>query len=204
MNNLLETIFEPMNIEPHSEHYIPDHIGLMWFTVFANALVVVSYFLIPLAAVYLVRKRKDLVYNWVFLLIGLFIYLCGITHLMHIVTFWYPLFWLQGIIEIITAIASLVTFFALLYTVPKIVKLTSPKQLEEVHKRLEQEKYIHINSEEEITVKIANIETSNKIIIQKNLELQRLNKFMIGREEKIAELEKELEALQATMQTRNI
>ena len=116
MIDFMRTVFLPSSIAPHSEHFIPNHINLMWFIILSNALIVLAYALIPATTLFLVRKRKDLVFSKVFLMIGLFITLCGLTHLMHIIVFWYSLYWLQGIVELLTVFASLVTFFVLLFT----------------------------------------------------------------------------------------
>jgi hypothetical protein len=47
---------------------------LIWLHVTSDALIALSYFSIPFALVYFVRKRTDLAYPWMFLLPGL----CGI------------------------------------------------------------------------------------------------------------------------------
>lgn len=203
LKNIFLAIFTSGNFESHSEHFIPDHLGLMWFTIFSNALVVLSYALIPLVAVIVVRKRKDLIFNWVFLLIGLFICMCGITHLIEIITFWNPIYYLQAIWEFLTAVSSFVTFVVLIFVVPKIVKLTSPKQVEEIQNKLNEEIENYKNLEHELLQKNLNIDKSIKEISEKNLQLDKLNRFMIGREEKIIELEKELQQLEIVQQEKN-
>ncbi len=190
-----QNIYSLELFEPHSEHFIPGHEGLMWFIILSNALIVLAYILIPSVSVYLVRRRKDLVYNWVFLLVGLFISLCGVTHFMHIIVFFYPLYYIQAIVEWLTVLASAVTFFVLLKVVPEIVKLTVPGQLEEVRKWLSAEVEVNRKYEEELFQKNQAIEKSNQEIASKNEEMVRLNNFMHGRELKVQELEKHLAGL---------
>ena len=59
---------------------------ILWLHVSSDTLIVISYYLIPFALVYLVRKRRDLAFDWMFLMFGLFILACGTTHLMAIGT----------------------------------------------------------------------------------------------------------------------
>jgi len=42
--------------------------------------------MIPIALFNFVRKRRDLAFNWMFLMFGAFILACGTTHLMGIWT----------------------------------------------------------------------------------------------------------------------
>lgn len=179
MLEFFQTFFTILPIEPHGEHFFIDHPTLMWFTIYSNILVLISYFLIPLAALYVVRKRKDLVYNWVFLLVGSFIFLCGLTHLMHIVVFWYSFYGLQALICIITATVSAITFIVFIDVIPKIARLTSPKQLEEIKARLQAE--IENSKKIEIEMKTKNqaIHESNLSILKQNTDLTRLNGLMI-------------------------
>jgi hypothetical protein len=53
--------------------------GLMTLHVVSDGLTALAYFCIPFTLVYLVRKRRDLAFDWMFLLFGLFILACGTT-----------------------------------------------------------------------------------------------------------------------------
>lgn len=204
MLNLLQKIFTalfvPGTIETHREHFVPGHLMLMKFTLFSNGLIFLAYLLIPLATIYLIRKRRDLVYAPVFLLIGTFVSLCGLTHLMHMVVFFYSLYWLQGTIEMATAIASGITFIVLLFEIPKISALTSPSQLDKVRMKLEEEVEQHRKVEQELALSNKKIETSNEMMQEKIDELTRLNNLMEGRERRILELESELREFKKTSQ----
>jgi len=193
--DFLYTIFSTNGFEPHSIHF-GNNPELIWLIVLANALIVLAYFLIPVTLIYIVRKRKDLVFNWIFLLFGLFIAFCGLgTHLMHIVIFWYPLYWLQGIIEAITVVASAGTFFALLLVLPKIYKLTTPNQLQDANTKLVNEIEDHKRVKEQMIQKNLELEKINQEIPSSIQELERMNKIMEGREAKIMELKSEIEKL---------
>lgn len=67
--------------------------GTLWLNVGSDALIAVSYFLIPVALYYFVRqRRKEIPYAWLPLMFGAFIQLCGATHVMEIWTVWHPIY----------------------------------------------------------------------------------------------------------------
>ena len=67
-----------------------------------------AYFSIPLGLVVFVRRRKDLAFNWIFLLFALFIVLCGTTYLFNIWALWQPLYRVDGVVKLVTGVVSLV------------------------------------------------------------------------------------------------
>jgi len=130
---------------PISEQFIPHgHCylwkpGLVWLHVVSDSLIALAYYSIPLMLVYFVRKRKDLPFDWIFLLFGAFIVACGTTHVMEIWTLWHPDYWLSGFFKVITAIASVSTAMLLIPSMPKAVALPSPAQLEAANVILQNE-----------------------------------------------------------------
>jgi PAS domain S-box-containing protein len=86
--------------------------------------------------VYLVRRRRDLPFPWMFWLFGAFILGCGTTHLMEVVTTYTPVYRLAGLLKLLTAAVSVVTAVALLPLLPRALLLPSPRQMaEEVEQR---------------------------------------------------------------------
>ena len=81
----LQRFFNSSDFMPHGHCYFwrPD---VLWLHVISDGLIAVAYYSIPLALVYLVRKRTDLPFQWLFWLFGLFIVACGTTHVLAIVT----------------------------------------------------------------------------------------------------------------------
>ena len=79
---------------------------VIWLHEISDLVIALSYFLIPVALIYLIRVRRDLIYPWMFLLFGLFIVSCGATHLLAVVVLWHPVYRLDGLIKAITAVAS--------------------------------------------------------------------------------------------------
>lgn len=111
---------------------------VIWLYVIANAAIALAYFFIPPTLLLFIRKRRDIAFSWMFLLFGLFILACGTTHILDIVTLWYPIYRLDVVVRLITAVASVGTAFLLLRILPQILLLPNPQQLrDEIAKRTE-------------------------------------------------------------------
>ncbi len=112
---------------------------IVWMHGISDAVIALSYYFIPLMLVYLVRKRRDIPFHWLFFMFGVFILSCGTTHVMEIWTLWHGTYRLAGLIKAITAGASLATAVALVPMVPKALQLPSPAQLRAANAELEKE-----------------------------------------------------------------
>lgn len=121
---------------PHGQCFLwrPD---LLWLHVLSDTLIVLSYYSIPFALLYFVKKRTDFKYGWIMLLFGLFIFLCGTSHLMSIWLIWSPEYAISGIIKLLTAIASVTTAILIWPLLPKLLALPSPSQLQLSNDELE-------------------------------------------------------------------
>src|SRR5947209_5915317 len=125
----MKHLFDVDRFMPHGHCYQWDP-GILWTSVISDALIFASYIAIPFALVMLImRKRKDLPFNWMFVCFGVFIVACGLTHFMEIVTVWKPYYPISAIIKAITALASVPTALILFRVAPKIVQLPTLKQL---------------------------------------------------------------------------
>ncbi|MDZ8053321.1 MAG: PAS domain S-box protein [Aulosira sp. ZfuCHP01] len=100
--------------------------------------------------VYFVRKRRDVPFDWIFLLFGTFIVACGTTHVMEVWTLWHPTYWLSGLIKAITAIVSVYTAIELVSLIPQALVLPSPTELETVNRQLAKEIVERKRTEEEL------------------------------------------------------
>jgi C4-dicarboxylate-specific signal transduction histidine kinase len=109
---------------------------IVWLHAISDAVIAISYYLIPLALVYFVRKRTDLPFQWMFLMFGVFILGCGTTHLMELWTLWHGTYRLAGVIKAITAAASVITAILLVRLMPQALALPSPAQLREANDKL--------------------------------------------------------------------
>jgi signal transduction histidine kinase/ActR/RegA family two-component response regulator len=59
-----------------------------------------------------------------------FILLCGTTHLMEAIIFWWPAYRLAGGLKLLTAVVSWVTVFALVRAAPSVLAMRTPEELE--------------------------------------------------------------------------
>ncbi len=129
--------------------YMPHGYCLLWqpWLVILHAgsdlLVVVSYLLIPLALIQVLRKRPDIRFGRLVSLFAAFILLCGLTHLMGVVTLWLPIYVEQGWLKLVTGIVSATTALMLFRLVPQLVTLPSPTQLSAANDRLREEIAAH-------------------------------------------------------------
>lgn len=103
--------------------------GLLWLNVVSDSLTAGAYFSIPFTLWYLIRKRSDIPFNWMFLAFGVFIFACGATHVMDIWTTWYPAYWLSGYVRALTAVASIITAILLVHLTPSILSIPSRKEV---------------------------------------------------------------------------
>ncbi len=124
--------------------------SLLWLHVLSDALIGLAYVSIPLTLWHFVRRRTDLPFNWMFLLFGLFIVSCGITHFMAIWTVWNPSYWLDGAIKAFTGAASVLTAVALLKIVPRALELPTVEQLRRAKEALEREVAMRRAAEDEL------------------------------------------------------
>ena len=94
--------------------------GLLWLHVISDSLIFVSYITIPLILVYIIRQRSDLIFSRVMMLFGLFVLLCGLTHLVAVWTVWNGHYWFSGSLKFVTALVSLGTAVMLWRLVPAL------------------------------------------------------------------------------------
>ena len=101
-----------------------------WLHILSDLGVWAAYFAIPLVLGYFVARRRDLPFRRVFLLFVAFILLCGTTHLMEAIIFWWPAYRLAGALKLITAVVSWITVLALVRVAPAVLAMRAPEELE--------------------------------------------------------------------------
>jgi C4-dicarboxylate-specific signal transduction histidine kinase len=123
---------------PHGACYLwkPE---IVWLHAISDGSIALSYYVIPLFLIYFISKRKDLPFNWIFVMFGVFIFGCGTTHVMEVWTLWDPTYRLAGVIKALTAVASIATAAMLVKLVPQALALPSPTQLRTANLKLEGE-----------------------------------------------------------------
>ncbi len=122
-------LIDSSDFMPHGACYLWQP-SILWLHIISDILIALAYYSIPFALFYLVKKRVDLAYHRVFLLFGVFICLCGTTHLMSIWTIWHPDYWLDGMLKLATALVSIVTAALIWPLIPAILRLPSPQALQ--------------------------------------------------------------------------
>lgn len=105
--------------------------------IISDALIALAYFSIPLMLVRLLQQRPDLPFQAAFVMFSVFIVSCGLTHIMAIVVIWFPLYWIDGGIKAITALASVTTACMLVPILPRALALRTPAELEKLNERLQ-------------------------------------------------------------------
>ncbi len=132
---------EPMNADPFLPHgfcyqWKP---ALIWLHLLSDILIAIAYFAIPFALLYFAKKRRDLPFRWLFLCFGIFITACGATHVMEVVTLWFPAYWASGTIKLVTALASLPTAILVVQILPEALNLASREQMRVANEVLERQ-----------------------------------------------------------------
>ena len=127
-----------------SQIYIPHGHCYLWqpslvsLHLLSDALISLSYYFIPIALIRLLNQRQDTPFRTVWFLFAAFIITCGTTHLLSIVTLWYPIYWVSGLTKALTAIVSIITAFKLISIIPLALAIPSPKQLQLLNQELEE------------------------------------------------------------------
>ena len=109
---------------------------LIWLHVISDTFIAIAYFSIPPTLIYLVRKKRNMPFDWMFVCFGVFIAACGATHFMEVVTLWIPLYWISGGVKVITALASLPTAILLTRVVPQVLNLPSAEEMRAANEEL--------------------------------------------------------------------
>ena len=145
---------------------------ILWPSVGSDLIIAVSYYSIPAALVYFVRKRKDLAFNWMFLMFGAFILACGTTHAMGIWTVWNGTYRVDALIKAVTALLSVTTAIMLWRLIPGALALPSPAALRDANERLRLEIKERESAESEVRRLNEGLEEQ---VRQRTLELERSN-----------------------------
>lgn len=96
-----------------------------------------AYVLIPVGLYRLHRRRPDLDFGWLFIFFSLFIVACGLTHWFAVWNIWHADDWTEGVVKVVTAVASLPTAVLLWKALPQIIELPSHAALSLANSELE-------------------------------------------------------------------
>lgn len=157
---------------PHGHCYFwqPE---VLWLNVFSDLGIALAYFTIPVALLVFTRRRRDLAFRKVFILFSGFILACGATHSFEIFTVWTPLYRLEGLLKLVTALVSIATAIVLWRLLPEALRIPSPAQLEAANAELSSEVARRQGAEEELVQ--ANVELEARVQAR-TAELARSNR----------------------------
>jgi hypothetical protein len=96
---------------------------ILWLHVISDGLIALSYYCILIILVYFIRNNRDLPFNRIFWMFGIFILACGTTHLKEVWNVWRGSYLIAGVLKTITAAVSMVTAAMLIPLVPKVLSL---------------------------------------------------------------------------------
>lgn len=178
----------PSDFMPHGHCYLWTP-ALLWMYVVSDTVIAISYYTIPIALLYLVKKRADLEFNWVFVMFSLFIFACGTTHLIGILTIWHPAYWLDATMKSVTAVASGITAIMLWRLMPVALTITSNKQLRTTISRLESEVQKRMEAERALATLNSNLE---HLVRERTEDLSNINSDLLQEIEQRKRTELEL------------
>lgn len=133
--DFIKNLFEYTNFMPHGHCYLWRK-DILYTHLISDTLIFLAYFSIPIALVYLVKKRKDIPMNSVFFLFAGFILFCGITHIFAVYTTFVPSYRVEGILKAITAIVSIFTAIAVWWLMPTALAIPSNKETRKKNEQL--------------------------------------------------------------------
>lgn len=112
------------NYLPHRYCYLVQP-GLVWTNVSTDALIAASYSLLFACILYIANRLRGVLqlrpYAWILLSFASFIMACGITHLMEVVTVWWPLYPLSAATKVLCAAISIPTALLFAKVTPAII-----------------------------------------------------------------------------------
>ncbi len=134
-----------METESLFEAFMPHGVCYLWrmdillLNVVSDGLIALAYFFIPFGLYYFFKEKKDFPFRNVILMFSVFIFTCGLSHVMGIWTVWNGHYGTQGLVKAATALASVATALMLVPVMPQLLALRSPRELETANLALTRE-----------------------------------------------------------------
>lgn len=100
------TLFD--DLTPHGYCLLWDPV-LIWSHLGSDLAIAGAYLSIPAALVIVGRRRPDLNPGGIFYFFAAFIILCAISHVFGVLTLWYPVYSMEAVAKVMTAIVSVAT-----------------------------------------------------------------------------------------------
>ncbi|WPP50405.1 PAS domain S-box protein [Catalinimonas niigatensis] len=165
---------------PHGHCYFWEPY-ILWSHAISDSIIALAYMTIPFSLFYIYNKRRDFTYRGVVILFAIFIFGCGVTHIFDVINIWHPIYRIDSLARIITALASIGTAIVLIKFTPRIVALPTLKQWEDVHKELSA-------SNEELSAANEELNAANEELQAANEELTLINEQLAAAKDEIQKL----------------
>jgi len=102
-----------------------------WLYIISDLTIWLAYFVIPVILIWFIQQNKKLPFLPVFWLFVAFILFCGLTHALDALIFWWPAYRVSALVRFGTAIVSILTVFALIRDLPKVLTSNAGKNFDE-------------------------------------------------------------------------
>ena len=140
MSEIVTYLFGAASFMPHGYCLLwrPDLVAMH---AISDALIALAYIAIPLMILDFLRKRPDIQGNSrkIGYLFIAFILACALTHLTTLATLWWPVYGVQGLIKLVTALISVATAVVVWRLRPMLLAIPSLQDLEEANDLLKAE-----------------------------------------------------------------
>ncbi|MDF1791394.1 MAG: HAMP domain-containing sensor histidine kinase [Thalassobaculaceae bacterium] len=123
------------DLTPHGYCLLWDPV-LIWSHLLSDIAIASAYLSIPAALLIVARRRPDLNPVGVFYFFAVFIILCAITHVFGTLTLWYPLYSLEAVAKVMTAIVSVATSVLVWQMLDTILSAPTHSALKEANDKL--------------------------------------------------------------------
>ncbi|HEY8878851.1 MAG TPA: PAS domain S-box protein, partial [Roseateles sp.] len=110
--------------------------GLLWTMVGSDLAIALAYFSIPLAIASYARQRPQVNLGSIATLFAVFIFACGLTHVLDVWTIWRPDYELQTAGKVFTACASVLTAAVAWRLMPTLLALPSLEEMRSTNEAL--------------------------------------------------------------------
>ena len=161
-----QNYFSVADFTPHGYCLLWDP-ALIWTYLLSDATIAIAYFSIPSALWVIARRRPDLNPHGVLLAFAAFIVMCGLTHVMAIVTMWLPLYGLSGVVKAITAVVSIVTAAMIWKLLPAIMDSPRSEELAAANAELVS---LNVSLEERVQQRTKALQDSNDNLLRAAIE----------------------------------
>ncbi len=111
-----------------------------WLYIISDFGIFLAYALIPTFIFKFIREKEGIPVSNVFLWFVAFIVLCGFTHLIDAIMFWYPIYRFSALIRFFTMVVSMVTVYKIVQIYPQLMALKTSNEFQaEIEQRKDAE-----------------------------------------------------------------